>query len=378
MPLNKHPNTKVRVLEIPFEFETPYMGNPEIIPTLEVGYEDWGNPENPTVLVCHALTGNTHAHDPVKPNNGKAAWWNHMVGPGKPVDTNKFHVICTNMLGGCGGTSGPASINPDTGELYGLHFPVVTITDMVHAQKLLLDALGVKKLHAVIGGSLGGFQALTWAIDYPNMVESCIVIASGAYSNQFQIMTNRAQIDAIQMDANYELGAYKPGREPLAGLSIARAIGFTTFISPLMMEKKFVKHHASQREPYADADFHLQRFHEAENYLRHVSQNFGKDFDANSMLYLLQTWNHFDLAVKHGSLAKALSPVKSKMLVMAATGDNLFPPYLSEEIIKAMQVNNNPARYELIEEEYGHDFFLLSEIIQEKLADIIVDFLAVQ
>jgi len=284
-------------------------------------------------------------------------------------------VVCINMLGGCGGTSGPASINPETGEPYGLHFPIVTMQDIVLSQRLMLEHLGVRRLHAVIGGSMGGFQALGWALFYPEWVERCVIVASSAYSNQFQIMTNRAQIDAIQMDANYNNGSYKTGAEPLAGLTIAREIGFTTFISPQMMEKKFLKVHASQREPYADGDFHLQRFHEAENYLRRVSIPFGRDFDANSMIYLLQTWNHFDLAVRSGSLAQAMALIQAKSLIIAATGDNLFPPYLSEDIIKALEVNQKAYRYELVEEEYGHDFFLLPDVIQAKLAPSIRSFL---
>lgn len=376
MGLNKHPDTKIHVHPEPFEFETPYLGRAEIIPLLEIGYECWGRVRNPAVLVCHALSGNTHATDAAAPEDPKQAWWSAMVGPGRPIDTERYFVVCVNMLGGCGGTSGPASINPDTGEPYGLHFPVVTIGDMVRSQKILLDHLGVERLHAVIGGSLGGYQALVWAIMYPDFVENCIAIGAGAYSNQFQIMTNRAQIDAIQLDANYNGGRYSPGQEPVHGLSIAREIGFCTFISPVMMERKFAKYHNSPREPYADASFHMQRLHDAEEYLRHQAWPFGRDFDANSMLYLLQTWNHFDLAVKYGSLAKAFEPVQGRMLLIAATGDNLFPPYLAEDIVKAMHANGKPVRYVLVEDDYGHDFFLIPEIIQEKLAVPIHDFLA--
>ena len=375
MGLNKHPQAKVHVVHEPFQFETPYMGKPEIIPILEIGYEDWGDPKNPAILVCHALSGNTHATDLDFPNDPKKSWWQMMVGPGRPIDTDRYYVLCINMLGGCSGTSGPASINPDTGETYGLHFPVVTIDDMVRVQKILLDHLGVKTLRAVAGGSMGGYQALVWSVLYPDMVEKAIIIASGAYSNQWQIMTNRTQIDAIQLDAKYDQGRYKLGHEPLNGLTIAREIGFCTFISPIQMEKKFAKYHNSPREPYTDADFHLQRLHDAENYLRHVAWPFGRDFDANSMIYLLQTWNHFDLAVKYGSLAQAMSAVRARMLVMAATGDNLFPPYLAADIVKALQVNDKTVRYELVEDDYGHDFFLIPELIRTKVAPSLVDFL---
>jgi homoserine O-acetyltransferase len=370
-----HPRAKVQRFDAPFIFETPYMGKTESIPLLEVGYETWGDPRNPAVLVCHALSGNTHCTDLESPNDDKRSWWSGMVGPGRAIDTNRYHVICINMLGGCGGTSGPASVNPDDGEPYGLHFPVVTISDIVRSQKLLLDRLGVQRLHAVIGGSMGGFQALQWAVDYPEFVERCIPVASSAYSNQFMIMTNRVQIDAIQRDPNYNNGEYHGGPQPEAGLAIARMVGFTTFISPIMMERKFAKYHKSVREPYLDGQFHQQYLHEAESYLHTVATPFTDKFDANSMLYLLQTWNHFDLAVKHGTLAKAMENVQSKMMVIAARGDNLFPAYLSEEVVKALQVNGKPVWYELVEDDYGHDFFLIPEIIQEKIATPLVEFL---
>jgi len=206
-------------------------------------------------------------------------------------------------------------------------------------------------------------------------VEHAICIGSGGYSNQFQIMTNRAQIDAIQLDPNYNDGRYRPGHEPANGLKIAREIGFCTFISPVMMEKKFAKYHASPREPYADASFHMQRMHDAEEYLRHQAWPFGETFDANSMLYLLQTWNHFDLAVKYGSLAKAFEPVQAKIMVIAATGDNLFPPYLSDDLVKALQVNGKSVRQVLLDDDYGHDYFLIPELIRDKLTAPLLDFL---
>jgi homoserine O-acetyltransferase len=375
MPLNKHPQAVVHRFEAPFIFDTPYQGRVESIPVLEVGYEAWGNPKHPCILVTHALSQNTHCTDAEHPDDDDLSWWGEIVGPGKPVDTKRFYVICINMLGGCGGTSGPASLNPDTGEPYGLHFPIVTVNDMVRSQRMLLGALGVERLHAVIGGSMGGFQALAWPIEYPDFVERTIVVASSAFSNQFMIMTNRVQIDAIQRDHHYNGGRYYRGPSPDAGVSIARMIGFTTFISPIMMEKKFAKYHQSAREPYVDGHFHQQYMHEAENYLRHVADPFTKDFDANSMIYLLQTWSHFDLAVKYGSLAKAMERVQAKMMVISATGDNLFPSYLSEDIVKAMQVNGKPVWHELIEEEYGHDFFLIPEIIRNKIALPLREFL---
>ncbi|MDH4224489.1 MAG: homoserine O-acetyltransferase [Deltaproteobacteria bacterium] len=359
----------------PFQFETPYMGEPEFIPELFMAYESWGDPDNPAILVCHALTGNTHATDPDAPDDWRRSWWPAMVGPGKAIDTNQFYVLCINILGGCGGTSGPATVHPETKTRYGLHFPIVEMEDIVCSQKKLLDALGVKRLYAVIGGSLGGFQALVWGRMYPDFVDRLIVIASSAYSNQFMILTNRVQIDAIQMDPLYQEGNYLEDNPPDVGLRLARMVGFTTFISPITMEKKFSKYHASQREPYADASFHQQMFHDAENYIRKVSAPFTTDFDANSMVYLLQTWNHFDLAIKYGSLAKALEPVLAKTLIIAATGDNLFPPYLSEDILKALEATGKKASLTIVDENYGHDFFLKPNIILEKLTDPIVRFL---
>ncbi len=375
MPSNQHIQATVHRFKQAFSFETPHMGSTETIANLEIAYETWGNPQHPAVLVCHALTGNTHCHDSVMPEDPRAGWWNAMVGPGRPIDTTRYHVICTSMLGGCGGSSGPATINPATGRPYGLTFPIVTIHDMVRSQAMLLDHLGVRVLHAAIGGSMGGFQVLQWAISYPERVKNAIVIASGAYSSQFQILTNRAQINAIQNDVNYAHGCYSKGKEPSNGLAIARQIGFTTFISPEMMERKFAKYHHSEREPFADRHFHLQRLHEAENYLHKVSNGFPQDFDANSMIYLLQTWNHFDLAIKYGSLQQAFAPVKARMLVVAATGDNLFPPFLSQDIMQALQTNGSNVEYTQIEEIYGHDFFLVSDITMEKLNEPILRFL---
>jgi len=375
MSTNRHPNAKIWHFPQPFVFETPYLGKPEVIPSLEVAYEDWGDPRNPAVLVCHALSGNTHCTDLEDNDDFKKGWWPAMVGPGRAIDTERYYVLCINMLGSCGGTSGPASLNPDTGKPYGLHFPIVTVGDMVRTQRMLLDALGVKKLHAVIGGSMGGFQSLVWPIKYPDFVERSIPVASSAYSNQFMIMTNRVQIDSIQLDRRYNNGDYHNHGEPLSGLSVAREIGFTTFISPIMMERKFTKYHQSQREPFADAQFHRQRFHEAEDYLRRVSEPFSKDFDANSMVYLLQTWNHFDLAIKFGSLAQAFEPVTGRTMLVCATGDNLFPPYLSEDVRKALEFNGRPVEMVKIEEDYGHDFFLIPEIIMEKLTPPIRKFL---
>ncbi|MCZ6748680.1 MAG: homoserine O-acetyltransferase [SAR324 cluster bacterium] len=375
MGSNRHPRATVHHFAEPFTFETPFMGHSGTIPELYVAYEVWGDRRNPAVLIGHALSQNTHATDLEHPDDDRKSWWSSMVGPGRVIDTNRFYVICINMLGGCGGSSGPATIDPDTGRPFGLNFPIVTVGDMVRSQKRLLDALGIERLYAVIGGSLGGYQALEWAIMYPDFVERIVPLGAAGCTNQFMIMTNRVQIDAIQMDCNYNHGNYNDKDDSLTGLAIARMVGFTTFISPITMERKFAKYHESQREPIRDSDFHEQMFHEAEDYLRRVSGPFSKIFDANSMVYLLQTWNHFDLAKKYGSLAQAFRDVQAKTLMICATGDNLFPPYLSEDVYKAMQVNDKPARVLLIDEEYGHDFFLIPDIIFEKISPPLKEFL---
>ncbi len=299
-----------------------------------------------------------------------------MVGPNKPIDTNRFQVICTNMIGGCGGSSGPASMNPKTKMPYRLHFPVVTIGDIVRSQHLLLQSLGIERLHAVVGGSMGGFQALEWAISYPLMVDNIIVIASGPYSTQFQIMTNRVQIESIQRDGLYQQGHYRAGNEPNSGLIVARKIGHTTFIAPQAMEQKFVKYYQSMQKPVEDTDFHSLRLHEAESYLRHVSTAFSQYFDANSMIYMLQTWSHFDLKAKYGPLAGALSSSKARILSICANRDNLFPPFLSRVIQREALKAGLKSQLIVLREPYGHDFFLLPEIITSKLAPIIEPFLA--
>jgi homoserine O-acetyltransferase len=189
------------------------------------------------------------------------------------------------------------------------------------------------------------------------------------------IVTNRVQIDAIQTDANYNNGNYHRGRHPDTGVAIARMIGFTTFISPQMMEKKFAKAHQSIREPFRDRYFKEQMFHEAEQYLRKQAEPFSENFDANSMVYLLQTWNHFDLARRYGTLAKAVEPIKAPVMLIAATGDNLFPPYLNEDVVMAMEVHGKTVRLELIDDDYGHDFFLIPEIITKKIAPPLAEFL---
>ena len=376
MRSNRHSQTIVQRFQEPFTFETTYLGKTETISELEVAHEEWGNPAHPVILVCHALSQNTHTTDLDDPDDFHRSWWTSMVGPGRAVDTDKYRVICINMLGGCGGTSGPATVNPETGRPFGLHFPVVSIGDMVRSQKILMDHLGIKRLHAVIGGSMGGFQALEWGILYPDFVERIIPVASSAYSNQFMIMTNRVQIDAIQSDRVYKQGDYHDGAVPESGLAVARMVGFTTFISPLMMEKKFQKDRNSKREPHADAGFHQQMLHEAENYLRHVSEPFSKDFDPNSMVYLLQSWTHFDLAIKYGTLAKAVEPIQAKTMLICASGDNLFPPYLSYDVLRALEVNNKKAEVVTIDDDYGHDFFLIPEIILDKITPHLVRFLS--
>ena len=371
----RHPQTQVHVFDAPFTFLTPYRGRAESIPRLEIGYETWGDPTHPAVLICHPLSGNAHCTDTQDPDDPKRSWWNCMVGPGRPIDTNCFFVICVNMLGSCMGSSGPASVNPDTGQPYGLHFPAVTVHDMVITQRRLLQALGIEHLHAVVGGSMGGFQALVWGILYPEWVDRILGLATCGASSQFMIMTNRSQIDAIQSDANYREGHYHQSAPPEAGLAIAREIGFTTFISPRMMEQKFAKAHQSLREPFIDGYFKEQIYHEAESYLRRQGETFGQRFDANSMVYLLQTWNHFDLARKYGTLARAFAGFTPELLLISATGDNLFPPYLSENIVEAMAANDRQAQHVIIDDDYGHDFFLIGDLIQTKISEPVSRFL---
>ncbi len=324
-----------------------------------VAYETYGRQnqeKSNTILVCHALSGDAHAGGLHK-GEEKPGWWDIIIGPGKALDTDKYFVICSNVLGGCKGTTGPSSANKEKGKPYGLDFPFITIKDMVDVQKRLLDHLGIDKLFAVAGGSFGGMQVLQWTISYPDMVRLAVPIATSAYSSPQQIAFNEVGRRAITSDPDWRDGEYYGKTMPARGLSLARMIGHITYLSDWSMHQKFGRRLQGKSE--YGFDFASQDF-QVENYLRYHGEAFVKRFDANSYLYITKAIDYFDLT-RNGeiSLAEAFRPVKAKLLVLSISSDWLYPSYQSREIVEALTANDIDVRYCEIKSNYGHDAFLL-------------------
>src|SRR5512136_1184831 len=326
---------------------------------VDVAYETYGKlnkEKSNAVLVCHALSGDAHAGGWHK-GEEKPGWWDIIIGPGKALDTDRFFVICSNVLGGCKGTTGPSSINPKTGKPYGLDFPVITIRDMIEVQKKLVDFLGIKRLLAVIGGSCGGMQVLQWTISYPDMVRLAVSIATSAYSSPQQIAFNEVGRKAITADPDWNNGDYYGKSVPARGLSLARMIGHITYLSDESMHQKFGRRLQDKTEygfDLASLDFQV------ESYLRYHGDAFVKRFDANSYLYITKAIDYFDLTKKGDlSLAEAFKGVLAKFLVISISSDWLYPPYQSKEIAEALSANDIDVRHCEIKSNYGHDAFLL-------------------
>lgn len=331
-------------------------------------YETYGelseNQDN-AVLIHHALTGDAHVAGKHSPEDRKPGWWDEMVGPGKFIDTDKYFVICSNVIGGCSGSTGPRSINPETGKLYNLDFPVVTISDMVRAQKRLIDHLGIKKLLAVIGGSMGGMQSLEWSRLYPDMVKSVVAIATTSQLAPQSIAFNWVGSQAIRSDANWQDGEYTVN--PEHGLSTARMLAHITYLSDESMSRKFGRN-------LQDADqysFAFKRDFAVESYLEYQGQRFVERFDANSYLYITRAVDYFDLA-NGGNLADALKNVTADFLIVSFSSDWLFTTAQNEAIVKAVVANNLNCSFCEIESSYGHDAFLLEV---DRLGALISDFL---
>lgn len=328
----------------------------DLLKTPTIAYETYGklNKEKSNViLICHALTGDAHAagwHEGDK----KPGWWNIIIGPEKPLDTNKYFIICSNVIGSCKGSTGPSSINPDTGKPYALDFPIITITDMVNAQKILLDHLGISQLFAVVGGSMGGMQVLQWTINYPDMIRNAIMIASGAYSTPQQIAFNAVERRAITEDPNWNKGNYYDKEKPEQGLSVARMIGHITYLSNESMYEKFGRRLQDKK----DFSYDFSNEFQVESYLEYQGASFTKKFDANSYLYMTKALDYYDVRVNN-SLEEAFKNIKSKMLIMSITSDWLYPNDHMEEIVRALRANNVNVSYSKLNSEYGHDAFLI-------------------
>jgi len=326
------------------------------ISPVTIAYETYGRlnqDKSNVILVCHALSGDAHAagyHE----GDTRPGWWEGIIGPGKSLDTERYFVICSNILGGCSGTTGPSSTNPLTGTKYGTSFPVITLGDIVKLQKILVEHFDIKQLLAVAGGSMGGMQVLQWAAAYPEMMKKAIVIATTARSTPQQIAFNEVGRHSIMIDPRWNKGEYLSCDTPERGLSLARMIGHITYLSDASMHSKFGRN--LQKKERIGYDFSTD--FQIESYLHHQGESFTRRFDANSYLYITKAIDYFDLSV-NGSLTTGLSSVRSSFLVVSVTSDWLYPPYQSEEIVSALTANNVDVRYCEIQSNYGHDAFLL-------------------
>ena len=345
-----------------FPAETPLrLDSGGDIRGLEIAYATYGRlnaEKSNAVLVCHALTMDQHAAA-VHPLTGKPGWWAQVIGPGRPLDTDRFFVICANVVGGCQGTTGPASIDPTTGQPYGLAFPVVTIADMVRAQAMLLDALGIEKLFTVIGGSMGGMQVLQWAADYPQRLCSAVCIAAAARHSAQNIAFHEVGRQAIMADPDWRGGAYaRQGVRPEKGLAVARMAAHITYLSEAALQRKFGRE--LQRDGLSwgfDADFQV------ESYLRHQGAIFVDRFDANSYLYITRAMDYFDIAARHdGSLTEAFRKARAvRFCVLSFSSDWLYPTAESRVVVRALNAGGCRASFAEIESDKGHDAFLLDE-----------------
>lgn len=325
---------------------------------IDVAYETYGTlspARDNAVFICHALTGDAHAAGYHQGVEGRPGWWDIMIGPGKPIDTNNYFVICANVLGGCRGTTGPSSTNPATGERWGLDFPVVTIGDMVKVHKRLTEHLGVSRLLAVIGGSMGGMQVLDWAVRFPESVAAAVAIASTARLSAQSIAFDAIGRTAVLNDPNFHGGQYPDGAGPAQGLAIARMIGHITYLSEAGMHEKFGRQlRNSDRYRY---DFSNE--FSVETYLDHQGRAFVNRFDANSYLYVTKAMDYFDLTAEGGSLENALAGVRARFLVVSFRSDWLFTPAQSRQVVDALLANKKHVTYCDINSAYGHDAFLL-------------------
>ncbi|SNY90796.1 homoserine O-acetyltransferase [Cohaesibacter sp. ES.047] len=326
-----------------------------------IAYETYGTlneDRSNAILVCHALTGDQYAASP-SPVTGKPGWWTTVIGPGKPIDTDRYFVICSNVLGGCSGSTGPASINPETGNAYGLELPVITIRDMVRAQTMLIDRLGIDKLFSVIGGSMGGMQAIQWTSEYPERCASAVFIATAPHHTSQNIAFYEVGRQAVMADPEWHGGRYLDfGTTPRKGLSVARMAAHVTYMSEQSLQSKFGRN-LQNREAKTfsfDADFQI------ESYLRHQGMTFVDRFDPNSYLYVTRAMDYFDIAADHGGqLAKAFTETTPRICLVSFTSDWHYPTSGSRLLVHALNAAGASVSFVEIESDKGHDAFLLEE-----------------
>jgi len=344
-----------RSITLPGDF--PLAGG-GVLPELTIAYETYGrlnaNRSN-AILICHALTGDQYVAS-THPRTGKAGWWTRLVGPGKPVDPEHWFIICANVLGGCMGSTGPSSADPRDGQAFAMRFPVITISDMVAAQAHLLDHLGIEVLHAVIGGSMGGMQALTWAVNHGNRVHKVVAIATAARHSAQNIAFHEVGRQAIMADPKWQGGLYAPDAPPADGLAVARMAAHITYLSEAGLTEKFGRR-LQNRDAVSfgfDADFQV------ESYLRHQGLSFVERFDANSYLYITRAMDYFDLAEAFGgNLARAFAGSPCRFALVSFTSDWLYPTAESRRIVRALNAAGAPVSFVELESPFGHDAFLL-------------------
>ncbi|WP_422056160.1 homoserine O-acetyltransferase MetX [Sphingomonas sp.] len=329
-----------------------------LLSPVEIAYETYGTlaaDGGNAILICHALTGDQHVAS-THPITGKPGWWARMIGPGKPIDPARHFVICANVLGSCMGSSGPATVNPATSAPWGMSFPVITIRDMVRAQAMLLDHLGVDRLKSVVGGSMGGMQALSWPATFPDRVEAAVVIASTARHSAQNIAFHEVGRQAVMADPRWNGGAYYEGEPPASGLAVARMAAHITYLSEAGLTEKFGrKLQAREAKTFGfDADFQV------ESYLRHQGLSFVDRFDANAYLYITRAMDYFDLAEEHGGvLANAFRETKARFCLVSFDTDWLYPTRESRAIVHALNAAGAPVSFVELSSPFGHDAFLL-------------------
>lgn len=345
-----------------------------LLSPVEIGYETYGTLNadgSNAILICHALTGDQHVASP-HPRTGKPGWWTRLVGEGKPIDPARHFIICSNVIGSCMGSSGPATIDPSTAEPWGMRFPVITIRDMVRAQAMLLDHLGVGHLKAVVGGSMGGMQALSWAATFPERVRACVMVASTARHSAQNIAFHEVGRQAIMADPKWNGGAYYEANDPpAAGLAVARMAAHITYLSEAGLTEKFGRRlQARPDRPDGAKSFGFDADFQVESYLRHQGLSFVDRFDANSYLYITRALDYFDLAEEHGGLlANAFRGTKTRFCLVSFDTDWLYPTSESRAVVQALNAAGAAASFVELSSPYGHDAFLLDAPEMNRVID---------
>jgi homoserine O-acetyltransferase len=346
-------------------FDSITLDSGATLAPVEVAYETYGElnaAKTNAILILHAFSGDAHAAG-ISHETGKPGWWDNMIGPGKAFDTNKYFMICSNVLGGCRGSTGPSSIDPATGCPYAMAFPVITIGDMVRLQRMLIDWFGIDRLLSVSGGSMGGMQALEWAAACPERVVSAIPIATTARHSAQQIAFNEVGRQAIMADRDWNQGNYYGKQPPARGLAVARMVGHITFMSDDSMREKFGRRLRGKE----DFGYDFEVDFEVESYLRYRGSQFVSRFDANSYLYITKAMDYFDLASGRGTLAAAFGQTRARFLAISFSSDWLYPSYQSQEIVRALRTLNRDVAYVELVSNYGHDSFLVDVAEQSAL-----------